>query len=105
MSRPLLCPSCLAPLVRSGTRPSPDHARAFELWSCTTTKGCKGAALVEPDDDDVRPVKADSRETFDLFQGARQRGFSEAQLEYLGGCVGITWAKAYRAGQKAGPDA
>lgn len=48
---------------------------------------------------DVRPVKADAAATFDLFEGARARGFSAAQIEYLGGCIGITWAKAYRAGQ------
>lgn len=25
--------------------------------------------------------------------------FSEAQIEYLRGCIGITWAKAFRAGE------
>ena len=52
-----------------------------------------------PVSEDVRPVATPASEVFDLYQGARYRSFSEAQIEYLRGCIGITWAKAFRAGE------
>lgn len=51
------------------------------------------------DDEDLRPVRPEWAEVADLVQGARQRGFSEAQIEYLTAVVGVTWAKAYRRGE------
>jgi hypothetical protein len=75
--------------------------KTFEHFRCSA---CEKTVALPPEMLDVRPVRPDARETFDLFAGARQRGFTEAQIEYLGGCVGITWAKAFRAGQKAGPE-
>lgn len=51
--------------------------------------------------DDVRPVSPSAEATHDLVEGARQRGFSEAQIDYLRGCIGVTWAKSFRAGQLA----
>ena len=54
-------------------------------------------------DEDVRrvvPVWADVEE---LVEGARQRGWSEAQLDYLTAVIGVTWTKAFRRGQKEAP--
>lgn len=59
------------------------------------------AAAAPPDiEEDVRrvvPVWADVEE---LVEGARQRGWSPAQLDYLTAVIGVTWTKAYRAGQR-----
>jgi len=86
-------------MLVTGTR-----APCLEVREVYRCEKCGAAVSLPPDELDVRPVKADSRETFDLFDGARYRKFTDAQIEYLAGCVGITWAKAFRAGQKAGPD-
>jgi hypothetical protein len=93
------CVKCNVVMVASGTHAGPDAVR--DVYACPE---CRAAVALPRDELDVRPVKADSRETFDLFAGARYRKFTDAQIEYLAGCLGITWAKAYRAGQKAGPD-
>jgi hypothetical protein len=37
--------------------------------------------------------KPDWAELEHLVEGARQRGYSEAQLEYLRSCIGLAWAK------------
>jgi hypothetical protein len=44
-------------------------------------------------------VRVDASAVFDLYEGARYRSFSTSQIEYLRGCIGITWAKAFRAGE------
>lgn len=54
-------------------------------------------------EEDVRRVVPDWAEVADLVEGARQRGWTEAQVAYLTSVVGVTWAKAFRAGQKKGP--
>jgi hypothetical protein len=41
-------------------------------------------------------------EVAELVEGARARGWPEAQIDYLTAVVGITWTKAFRAGQRAG---
>lgn len=35
-----------------------------------------------------------------LVIGARSRGFSSAQLEYLSSCIGLAWAKGLNAGKR-----
>jgi len=96
------CGNCGKPMVATGTV---SHSGGHEVRERFACPSCEASSVsLDRDEVDVRPVKADSRETFDLFDGARYRKFTDAQIEYLAGCVGITWAKAFRAGQKAGPD-
>jgi hypothetical protein len=56
---------------------------------------------VTMDDVDVRRVPPDWAELLPLVEGARQRGFTEAQVDYLRSVVGLAWAKAFRKGQGA----
>jgi hypothetical protein len=59
---------------------------------------------VSPDlEQDVRRVVTDWSDVGHLIDGARKRGWSEQDLEYLSACIGITWAKAYRRGQHEPP--
>ena len=44
-----------------------------------------------------RPVWA---QLHHLVQGARVRGFTEAQCEYLTSCIGIAWAKGAFAAER-----
>jgi hypothetical protein len=94
------CVKCNVVMLVAGTYAS-SPAEVRDVYRCPS---CAVTVSLPHEDLDVRPVKADARETFDLFEGARYRKFSDAQIEYLVGCVGITWAKAFRAGQKAGPE-
>jgi hypothetical protein len=59
---------------------------------------CPRCAQVLPEDD-ARPTPQDDRATVELYDGARARGFTDAQVEYLRSCVGLAWSKAYRAGK------
>ena len=51
------------------------------------------------------PVLEERREAPDwhqldhLVEGARQRGFSAPQCEYLASCIGLAWAKGKNAGR------
>jgi methionine salvage enolase-phosphatase E1 len=51
--------------------------------------------------EDVRRAKVDEEAIGDLYKGARDRGFTQAQVEYLRSCIGVVWAKSYRAGELA----
>lgn len=53
---------------------------------------------------DVRRVVPRWHEVSSLIEGARVRGWTQGQIDYLTSVVGITWAKAFRAGQLARPD-
>jgi hypothetical protein len=58
-------------------------------------------AHAPPDvDEDVRRVVPDWAEVAELVEGARQRGWTQAQIDYLTAVVGVTWTKAYRRGQR-----
>lgn len=50
---------------------------------------------------DVRRVVPNWADVLELVEGARKRGWSEQQMEYLTAVVGVTWAKAYRKGEAA----
>lgn len=52
--------------------------------------------------EDVRRVVPAWAEVEELVEGARQRGWTEAQIDYLRAVVGVTWTKAYRRGQSDG---
>lgn len=48
---------------------------------------------------DVRPDPPRWGELVDLVEGARKRGFTPEQLEYLRACLGVCWAKAFKRGE------
>jgi len=50
-------------------------------------------------EDDVRRVVPVWGELLDLVEGARRRGWSDDQIDYLTAVIGVTWAKAWRRGQ------
>ena len=52
-------------------------------------------------DEDVRRVVPVWADVLDLVEGARQRGWTDAQIDYLKAVVGVTWTKAYRRGEEA----
>jgi hypothetical protein len=52
--------------------------------------------------EDVRPVPPPWAELVGMVDGARQRGFSEPELEYFRSVLGLVWTKAFRAGQRKG---
>lgn len=54
-----------------------------------------------PDDEDVRRVVPRWEEAIELVEGAVKRGWTAEQIDYLRACIGVTWAKAFRAGEKA----
>ena len=61
------------------------------------------AAHAPPEiEQDVRRVVPDWTEVEELVEGARQRGWTEHQIDYLRAVVGVTWTKAYRRGQREG---
>jgi methionine salvage enolase-phosphatase E1 len=51
--------------------------------------------------EDVRRAKVAEEAIGDLYKGARDRGFTQAQIDYMRSCIGIVWAKSYRAGELA----
>lgn len=53
------------------------------------------------DDADVRPVPPPWHQLADLVEGARQRGWTEQQCEYLTAVIGVSYAKGFRAGQQS----
>jgi len=56
------------------------------------TRKAREATLMRPEEaGQRRPVWS---QLDHLIAGARERGFSEAQCEYLTSCIGIAWAKA-----------
>lgn len=57
---------------------------------------CCGHAIPEVD---WRPRPRAWGELFDLVEGARQRGFSLEQLEYLRSAIAVAWAKAFKRGE------
>jgi hypothetical protein len=64
---------------------------------------CREHEHVPVDEDlDSRRVPPQWSELVDLVDGARQRGFTDAQLDYLTSVVGIAWAKAFVRGEHAG---
>lgn len=54
------------------------------------------------DDEDARRVKVGWYELVPLINGAHERGWStDAQRDYLLGCIRLAWTKGYRAGERA----
>lgn len=51
-------------------------------------------------EEDVRRVVPRWADVEELVEGARQRGWTEAQMDYLLALVGVTWAKAFRRGEE-----
>lgn len=49
--------------------------------------------------EDVRPVTPAWHQLLDLVDGARHRGYTQDQIDYLRAVVGVCWTKAFRAGQ------
>jgi hypothetical protein len=54
------------------------------------------------EDLDPRPRPPDWAQLIDMVEGARSRGFTQDQIDYLRAVVGIAWAKAHRAGEAVG---
>ena len=50
---------------------------------------------------DLRPRPPEWSQLIDLVDGARQRGYTQDQIDYLRAVVGICWAKAFKAGESA----
>jgi hypothetical protein len=66
----------------------------------------EAAGVHEPDlDEDVRRIVPKWSEVEELVEGARARGWSDAQIDYLTAVVGITWTKAFHAGERAANEA
>ena len=57
---------------------------------------CCGHPIPE---EDVRPVPPRWSEIVELVEGARARGWSEEQVNYLRAAIGIAWTKAFRRGE------
>lgn len=56
-----------------------------------------------PRDDSATRRKPDWAALEHLVEGARQRGYTELQLEYLRSCIGLAWAKgAFAAEERLG---
>jgi len=53
-------------------------------------------------DEDVRRVVPAWGDVLELVEGARKRGWTEQQVDYLTAVVGVTWAKAFNKGRAAG---
>lgn len=51
--------------------------------------------------DEVGQRRPDWAQLDHLVRGARTHGYTEAQIEYLMSCMGITWAKACFASERA----
>jgi hypothetical protein len=51
------------------------------------------------DDVDPRPRPPDWAQLLDMIEGARSRGFTQDQVNYLRAVVGVCWAKAFKAGE------
>ncbi len=60
-------------------------------------------AATEPPsiEEDVRRVVPAWDDVAELVEGARARGWTEAQIDYLRAVVGITWTKAFRRGERS----
>lgn len=82
------------------------------MTGARTVKGARVAAHVAiataheasnptPDlDEDVRRVVPKWADVLELIEGARKRGWTEQQMDYLTAVVGITWTKAYHRGHE-----
>jgi hypothetical protein len=53
-------------------------------------------------EEDVRRVVPKWTEVLELVEGARKRGWTESQMDYLTAVVGVTWSKAFKRGHEAG---
>lgn len=51
---------------------------------------------------ELRAARANAKEFAEFFERARASGFTQEQTEYMRACIGVAWAKAYRAGELAG---
>ena len=68
--------------------------------ACRQAHAAIVAAHAPPDvEEDVRRVVPVWAAVEELVEGARQRGWTAHQIDYLRAVVAVTWTKAYRAGQ------
>jgi hypothetical protein len=103
--------SVTSPCFHCGTLGTPRRLFVVGVWTTdrVSLRGVKGSPIRRPlcsacsgeEEEDVRPVPPAWAELHDLVEGARSRGFEERFIDYLRSVMGLVWAKAFRAGERA----
>jgi hypothetical protein len=76
--------------------------KAARLEAHVAIAAAAGVPRGAPDlDTDVRRVVPSWSEVLELVEGARKRGWTDEQLDYLMAVIGITWSKAFHRGEEA----